>query len=62
MTAAEAVLAARALASAVIVPLHYEGWAHFSEGRKDIAQAFGDAGLTDRLRWLEPGRAVQVGW
>jgi L-ascorbate metabolism protein UlaG (beta-lactamase superfamily) len=61
MTAAEAVLAARAFASAVIVPLHYEGWAHFSEGRKDIAQAFADAGLTDRLRWLEPGRAVQVG-
>jgi L-ascorbate metabolism protein UlaG (beta-lactamase superfamily) len=60
MTAAEAVEAARTFADAVIIPLHYEGWAHFSEGKVDIARAFAGAGLSDRLRWLEAGRPVEI--
>ena len=54
-TAAEAVEAARAFSRAVIVPLHYAGWAHFSEGRAEIQETFEAAGLSDRLCWLEPG-------
>jgi L-ascorbate metabolism protein UlaG (beta-lactamase superfamily) len=61
MTASEAVQAARAFADAAIVPLHYEGWAHFSEGREVIAQSFVEAGLSARLHWLEAGRPVEVG-
>ncbi|MGH9664419.1 MAG: MBL fold metallo-hydrolase [Bryobacteraceae bacterium] len=60
MTAAEAVETARAFSGASIVPLHFEGWAHFSEGREQIAQAFTAAGLTNRLRWPEPARAIQI--
>ena len=60
MTAAEAVETARAFVDATIVPLHFEGWAHFSEGRKEIAQAFADAGMSDRLHWPESGRAIQI--
>ncbi len=60
MTAAEAVTAAGALAGATIVPLHFEGWAHFSEGREEIAKAFELAGLSKRLRWPEPGRAIRI--
>jgi L-ascorbate metabolism protein UlaG (beta-lactamase superfamily) len=60
MTATEAVEAARAFSNAVIVPVHYEGWAHFSEGADQIAQAFADAGMTNRLRWLENGRALEI--
>jgi L-ascorbate metabolism protein UlaG (beta-lactamase superfamily) len=51
MTSAEAVEAARAFGDATIVPLHYEGWAHFSEGRADVAREFEKAGLAHRLRW-----------
>ena len=51
MTSAEAVEAARAFGDATIVPLHFEGWAHFSEGREDIVRAFDQAGLAHRLRW-----------
>ena len=58
LTAAEGVLLARAMPRAVIVPLHYEGWAHFSEGRPDIERAFASAGLSRRLRWLPPGEPV----
>ena len=61
MTADEGVLAARAMPDAVIVPLHYEGWAHFSEGRARIDEAFKAAGLAGRLRWLEPGHATEFG-
>jgi hypothetical protein len=40
--------------------LHDEGWAHFSEGRKEIAAAFAKASLEDRVRWLHPGRALSI--
>jgi L-ascorbate metabolism protein UlaG (beta-lactamase superfamily) len=60
MTASEAVLAARALTDATIVPLHFEGWAHFSEGREEIAQAFAAADLSHRLQWPEFGRAIKL--
>ncbi len=59
-TAKEAVEAARTFPGAAIVPLHFEGWAHFSEGRREIVEAFASAGLEDRLRWLEPGVATAV--
>ncbi|MEV4343310.1 MBL fold metallo-hydrolase [Actinoplanes sp. NPDC049596] len=34
-----------------IVPVHYEGWSHFHEGRAEIDAAFPQG----RLTWLEPG-------
>jgi L-ascorbate metabolism protein UlaG (beta-lactamase superfamily) len=60
MTADEGVLVARAMPNALIAPLHYEGWAHFSEGRGEIERVFADAGLGDRLRWLTPGHATTI--
>lgn len=60
LTAEDAVEAARALARAVIVPLHFEGWEHFSESRAEVETAFGRAGLASRLRWPEPGRAMRL--
>ena len=60
-TASEGVEAARSFADAIIAPLHFEGWAHFSETRQDIAAAFEAAGLRSRLRWLRPGAAEIVG-
>ena len=61
LTADEGVLVARAMPNAAIIPLHYEGWAHFSEGRAEIDRAFSAGGLTDRLRWLAPGHATKLG-
>jgi L-ascorbate metabolism protein UlaG (beta-lactamase superfamily) len=55
MTAADGIAAARAFPTAAIVPLHFEGWAHFSESRADITAAFAAAGLADRLHWIAPG-------
>ena len=60
LTTAEMVAAARAFAGAVIVPLHFEGWAHFSESRSEIEQAFAAEGLAGRLCWLPAGRALEL--
>lgn len=57
MTADDGVAAARAFGRAAVVPLHYEGWAHFTEGRDVIARTFEEAGLDGRVRWLESGVA-----
>ncbi len=53
-TVEEGVEAARAFHQASIVPLHYEGWKHFSESRAEIDTAFSAAGLKDRLIWPSP--------
>jgi len=58
--ATEGVEAARAFPNAAIVPLHYAGWGHFSEGRAEIQAAFDGAGIADRLRWLDPGRPTRL--
>ena len=60
LTADEGVLVARAMPNAVIIPLHFEGWQHFSEGRTVIQGAFDDAGLSDRLHWLVPGTPTAI--
>jgi L-ascorbate metabolism protein UlaG (beta-lactamase superfamily) len=57
-TGEEGVEVARILPRATIVPLHFEGWAHFSESREEIVQAFAKAGLEDRLRWCQPGQEI----
>jgi len=58
LTAEEAVRAAHAFNNAVIIPLHFEGWAHLSESRLQVETAFKNAAMEHRLRWLEPGRAI----
>lgn len=55
LNARTAVEAARELGDAVIVPVHAEGWHHFSETRERLVREFGYAGLSDRLRVPEAG-------
>ena len=61
LTSADAVEAARLLGTATIVPVHTEGWAHFTEGPDQLVSAFREAGLEDRLKVLEHGVATPVG-
>lgn len=41
--------------NAVIIPVHYEGWSHYTEGRDLIVGSFTALGIGDRLKILEPG-------
>ncbi|MFE0456606.1 MBL fold metallo-hydrolase [Streptomyces sp. NPDC058914] len=51
LDSAQAAEAARILGARRVVPVHYDSWAHFTEGRDDLEAAFTAAGLADRLDW-----------
>jgi len=52
--------AAALLAPATIVPIHQEGWAHFTSSPADLAQAFAAAGVAERLRSIGPGETAEL--
>jgi L-ascorbate metabolism protein UlaG (beta-lactamase superfamily) len=59
LTSGQAAQAALLLAARHVLPLHFEGWAHFSQGRDTLVAAFAEVDLTDRLHLLNLGqRAV----
>lgn len=55
-----AIRAARALEARTIVPIHFDGWSHFREGRAEAKRAFEAAGLADRVRWPVPGEPLDL--
>jgi L-ascorbate metabolism protein UlaG (beta-lactamase superfamily) len=57
----EAAQLAQELGAATVIPVHYDGWSHFHETREATERAFAEAGLTDRVRWLKPGVATEIG-
>ncbi len=61
MTAEEAVMAARAFKPKHVVPIHYEGWAHLSQGKDEVVSAFEAAGVSGKLVWLKSGRPTTLG-
>ena len=44
------------------VPVHYEGWAHFTDGRSGFENALAKAptDVRDRVRWLPVETPVDV--
>ncbi len=60
MDAKDGVKVALALNPRTIIPIHYEGWKHFREGKAVIEKEFTAAGLSSKLRWLELGQNVGI--
>jgi L-ascorbate metabolism protein UlaG (beta-lactamase superfamily) len=60
MTAEAAVELCTAIGPRTVVPLHYEGWKHFRQGKAAAERVFAASPLADRVRWLEPGTPVPV--
>lgn len=60
MDAADGVRAARVLNARTYIPIHYDGWTHFREPKTEIDKRFAAAGLSDRLRWIPQGRAIEL--
>jgi L-ascorbate metabolism protein UlaG (beta-lactamase superfamily) len=56
----DAIETARAFLDAVIVPLHTEGWKHFSQNASDLRASFDALGFGARLRILEPGVPAEI--
>ena len=57
----QAAAAAAVLGAATVIPAHYDGWAHFSEGGGDVARAFDAAGQTAQLRLADHGTWIPLG-
>jgi L-ascorbate metabolism protein UlaG (beta-lactamase superfamily) len=62
MTAADAIELCGLLRPRVAIPLHYEGWSHFRQGREEAERAFAGAPEAFRrsLRWLPIGEPVEI--
>jgi L-ascorbate metabolism protein UlaG (beta-lactamase superfamily) len=56
----DAIETAQAFPDALIVPVHYEGWAHFKQGADDLKKTFDTLGFGSRLRLLEAGVATPI--
>jgi L-ascorbate metabolism protein UlaG (beta-lactamase superfamily) len=52
--------AARILGVRAVVPVHYEGWTHFTQGERELRAAFAGNGLSDLLVVAERGGTVTV--
>ncbi len=62
MTSKDAVELCRLIRPRTAIPLHYEGWKHFKEGRESIEREFELApeDIRRRIRWLPIGAAVEL--
>ena len=61
LTAEDAVELCRLIDPRTIVPVHYEGWKHFREGRAEVERAFAAApDLAARVRWVPIGEPADL--
>ncbi|PBK73203.1 Metallo-hydrolase/oxidoreductase [Armillaria solidipes] len=44
----------------ILVPRHYESWGHFTQNGKELAKAFEEEGIQDKVCWLTPGVSKKV--
>jgi L-ascorbate metabolism protein UlaG (beta-lactamase superfamily) len=63
MTAAEAVELLGELRPHTAIPIHYEGWRHFRQGRDEVEAelAKAPAEVRDRVHWLPVGGGAEIG-
>ena len=52
--------AAKILGARVVVPVHFEGWQHFTQGADALRAAFAGNGVSDRLRLPERGETLAL--
>jgi L-ascorbate metabolism protein UlaG (beta-lactamase superfamily) len=62
MTAAEAVELTGLIGPRTAIPIHYEGWKHFRQGKEAVEREFATApeDFRRRLRWLPIGEPVEL--
>jgi L-ascorbate metabolism protein UlaG (beta-lactamase superfamily) len=62
MTARDVVELCRLIRPRTVVPVHYEGWKHFRQGRDAIERELANASedIRQRFRWLPVGVEVEI--
>lgn len=51
---------AKILGARIAIPLHRDGWAHVTQGARELEAAFSGNGIAGRLLVLEPGKPTNV--
>ncbi len=52
--------AAAAFPQARIVPVHHDGWQHFTQSQDDLEKSFQALGMSDRLRRVKGGEIIRI--
>jgi L-ascorbate metabolism protein UlaG (beta-lactamase superfamily) len=60
MSTNDAIDTAFAFPGATIIPVHFEGWSHYTETGEMLQQSFSALGITDRLKMLKPGVKTEL--
>lgn len=60
MDARDGIKAIQTLRPHTVIPIHYEGWKHFRQGRAAITSQFATAHLPAQIKWLPLGTAVSM--
>lgn len=60
MSAAQAIDFMQALDAPIIVPLHFDGWGHFSEDSGTARALTAASPIADRFHWLAPGESLTI--
>lgn len=60
MNVNDAIETAHAFPRAAIVPVHCDGWAHFTQNCDDLVRSFKALGIERRLHLLEPGVVTEI--
>jgi L-ascorbate metabolism protein UlaG (beta-lactamase superfamily) len=60
MTAEEAVGFAQALGASKVLPVHFEGWAHFTQQREEATTALASSEIAPRILSLRSGETATV--
>jgi L-ascorbate metabolism protein UlaG (beta-lactamase superfamily) len=56
----DAIDTAFAFPGAIIIPVHFEGWSHYTETGEMLQQSFTALGIADRLNILKPGVMTEL--
>lgn len=60
LSSERAAIAAELLGARSVIPVHFEGWTHFTQGLDQVRAAFAGYGLSDRLLVAERGQTVSA--
>ena len=60
LSSERAAIATELLGARTVIPVHFEGWTHFTQGLDQVRSAFAGYGLSDRLLAAERGQSVSA--
>ncbi|KAI1846356.1 hypothetical protein JX266_007561 [Neoarthrinium moseri] len=60
MDGKQAAQLSRDIEADILIPMHFESWDHFTEGKAKLLEAFKEEGIIEKVLWLELGTKTKV--